>query len=163
MVTEKGDVVAGLVDIGFSPGVDAAAFAVLLVKIPVQVVVGIIRGLEDGVIHLGAFHLDPANGVVVLIVDVLIAGEHSAGGRGTGGRCLGRFLSGFLSFLSGFRLGVGNDLRKVIHPIRLLLAVQEIIANHEGTDAESSHKQEDGYNKQCFFHRVPPFLIVVVL
>ena len=160
-MAEQGNVVAGLVDVRLAPGVDAAPLAFLLVKIPVQVVVGVVGSLKDGIVDLGALHLDPANGVVVLFIDVLIAGEHT---RFRGFLRLSFRGGAFCCCLRGcLGLGLGNHLRKLVHPVCLFLAVKQIITNHKGTDAESCHKQEDGYCKECFFHRVPPFLIILVL
>ena len=54
VVAEEGDVVAGLKDIAFLPGVDAATDGFLLVEIPVQVEIGVVhRGLHHGIVDFG--------------------------------------------------------------------------------------------------------------
>ena len=74
-----GDVVAGLVQIALLTGVDAAPDAVLLVEVPLQVVVLVVCGsLHHGVIHLGAFDLDPARKIRVHVVQLSIIQKDAA-------------------------------------------------------------------------------------
>ena len=79
VVAVDGNVVAGLVQIALLTGVDAAADAVLLVEVPLQVEVLVVRGrLHHGIIHLGAFDLDPAGHVGIHFMQLGIIQKDSA-------------------------------------------------------------------------------------
>ena len=79
VVAVDGNVVAGLVQVALLTGVDAAPDAVLLVEVPLQVVVLVVCGrLHHGVIHLGAFDLDPARKIRVHVVQLSIIQKDAA-------------------------------------------------------------------------------------
>ena len=73
-MAEHGDVVAGLVHIRGAPGVNAAVVAFLLVDIRVQVEIGVVGGLENRLVELGALNLDPAHRVGILPIEHVVAG-----------------------------------------------------------------------------------------
>ena len=136
-VTEQGDVVAGFVDVSSFPGVDGTPFAGFLVEVPLQVEVGLIRGLHHRVIDLGALHLDPAHGIVVLIVNLFITGDHHRfpGLRGGG--------SGFLCGGGGGRCGGSGsgtcgNAGKLVIAVGLLLSLDYISENEESADSENN-------------------------
>ena len=153
-----GNVVAGLLQVALLTGVDAAPDAVLLVEVPLQVVVLVVCGrLHHGVIHLGAFDLDPARKIRVHVVQLSIIQKDAAlhGGvaddlkSGLRGFCRGR---GLRCLCGGAGLRLIFDVRKVFVTICLLLAFQYVSGNQKRADAESDDQNHDHNNIKRFFH-----------
>ena len=144
--------VAGLIHVALFPGVQAAPVAVVPVEIPLQVVVGLVRGLHHGVIDFGAFDFEPAHHIAVQRVDLRIAGNHGRL-RGLGGGLRGGFGSGLRSgFGSGRRGGLGGDLAQLIKLVGFLPSLDKVVGNLKSTETENQEQHSDQNVVDWFLH-----------
>ena len=162
IVAVHGDIVAGSEDVALLPGIDTAAAAVGAIVVPVEVVVGIVRGgLHHRVIQLGALNAQPAHKIIVfvLVIEALIVHVQGEGllRRGligiwdefrslTGIRRLGRGGGGGLS------CGSRHVVAQLVVGILGFLSLPEVAEQIDGA-AQQRHCQngDNGY-VDAFFH-----------
>ena len=179
VVAEQGDVVAGLKHVADFGGVDAAADGVVLVKILVQVEVGIVhRGLHHGVVDLGILDLKPANHIGVLVMQLLIPGQEIAAALQfrLGGHVfrlidhIGGIILVLVAIAAGNAVGADGGLSSglfgggvfipggihqlgaLVVRILLLGAVGKIGGKIQAAGRKSGNQHQDQRHKQSFFH-----------
>ena len=157
-VTVEGHVVTGLVDIALLTGIDGTLGGVVLVVVPVQVVVGIVRrGLHNGVIQNGSLNAQPAHKIrvgVLLVEGLVVPAPLNVGLLGLGGSLGGCFRGGLGSRLGGSRGGHGV-LPQLIIELFVLLRRPEVGEQINGA-AQKRDGQNDykGYVDAFLFHGV---------